>query len=343
MTTRECGHVTRSDIQALRDAGVALRREWEDPPVHGRWSDAAVWFGSLLMLGPARTRGVGMFASVVLISRTWAAAHRRHTRHVNDAVGAMVIVLADDLEDRAAVDDAFAVSSSLTNLADSQTRGVTALSEAINAHTDQIAELRAPAATTEVTADVDLAYLTPSQVGVLNALVTHAIESLTNSNLPVSDDERSIARLVGQWALTAERRRVEVTEPLLAPSGGQFYIVRDVDQAERHAAFADWPDGFEVVAAHCSARSTVARNVQDLRALVAAALHASPVGEVGIRPVQGPLLRPEAEDPDGVVLTLAEAQALRNFVHGDHFDTADIDTAVAKIDAYAERVEGTPE
>lgn len=92
-------------VRELRDAAVALRREWEEPSRDARWEDVAVWFGSLAMLGPARLRGFGAFASVTLISRTWAAAHRRHTRHVNDVVGRAVELVAEDLEDRASTDD----------------------------------------------------------------------------------------------------------------------------------------------------------------------------------------------------------------------------------------------
>lgn len=96
------------EVEALRRAAVGLRREWEEPELAraGSWSDVAVWFGSLLMLGPRQLRGVGAFASVVLISRTWAAAHRRHTRAVNDVLGRVVELLAEDLEDRAAMNDA---------------------------------------------------------------------------------------------------------------------------------------------------------------------------------------------------------------------------------------------
>jgi hypothetical protein len=95
-----------AEVVELRRAAVALRREWEEPRSEGSWKDVAVWFASLAMVGPQRTRGIGVFASVVLISRTWAAAHRRHTRHVNDVVGHVVELLVDDLEDREATGDA---------------------------------------------------------------------------------------------------------------------------------------------------------------------------------------------------------------------------------------------
>lgn len=93
-------------VDQLRDAAVALRRDWEEPNLEGRWSDVVVWFGTLGLLGPRATRGVGAFASFVAISRTWAAAHRRHTRSVNHVVGLVTELVAEDLEDRAAVDDA---------------------------------------------------------------------------------------------------------------------------------------------------------------------------------------------------------------------------------------------
>lgn len=96
--------------------------------------------------------------------------------------------------------------------------------------------------------------LAPQHLGVLNALVTHAVEQLTNNNLPVSDDEQAVAREIGRLTLlgdpgplvkvTVQRCNVDTSEVdyeaweiSVAGEGGDtmWAIMHDLEWAKRDA------------------------------------------------------------------------------------------------------------
>lgn len=100
--------------------------------------------------------------------------------------------------------------------------------------------------------------MTREQVGILNALVTHAVEQLTNNNMPVRDDERQVARMVGSWCLSREgplivepdmrvvvggRMGHALTEGGNATAGYWTRCTCEWDSGPRpnpHRAYADW-------------------------------------------------------------------------------------------------------
>jgi hypothetical protein len=94
------------EIERLRGAIREFGAPSDVQPGEAGWQDVAVWFGSLLMLGPARLRGVGAFASVALVSRVWSRRQFRVEDRMRHVLRATLDLLAEDLEDRAAQEDA---------------------------------------------------------------------------------------------------------------------------------------------------------------------------------------------------------------------------------------------
>jgi hypothetical protein len=93
-----------AEVERLRAAIREFGAPSDVEPRQGDWQDVAVWFGSLLMLGPRATRGVGAFASVALISRVWSRRQFRVEDRMRHVLRATLDLLAEDLEDRAAYD-----------------------------------------------------------------------------------------------------------------------------------------------------------------------------------------------------------------------------------------------
>jgi hypothetical protein len=278
-------------VERLRDAAVALRRDWEEPELHGRWSDVAVWFGTLGLLGPRRTQGVGLFATFVLISRTWAQAHRRHTRSVNDVIGRLVEAVTEDLEDRAAVDAA-----------------VDELAERVHGITDSIGEMG------EALTSLEAGRVDVGEVGAGD----EALREYLDDAILMWRRERDAARLNDD----AERRvmaehyidafqsaRVSVLGALLPEADGQVPDENDVPFDGPHQRAYPYEDGDTLVIGPEAFAALPGENVISWR------------GENYYRDgVHG-----------GVVLADEEADALRAAVMGDHFDNAVMERALAKV------------
>lgn len=93
-----------AEVERLRLAIREFGAPSDVEPGGAGWEDVAVWFGTLAMLGPRATRGVGAFASVALISRVWSRRQFRVEDRMRHVLRATLDLLAEDLEDRAAYD-----------------------------------------------------------------------------------------------------------------------------------------------------------------------------------------------------------------------------------------------